>query len=44
MTLIEVVIYSALLSMLMATFIRYAWAIHFDDIALSHDIQDAYEE
>jgi Tfp pilus assembly protein PilV len=44
MTLIEVMIYSALLSMLMAGFIGYVWTIHFNDIRLSHDIEDAYDE
>lgn len=44
MTLIEVIIYSALLSILLSGFIRYAWTIHFNDIELSHDIEDAYEK
>jgi len=42
MTLIEVIIYSALLSILLAGFIQYAWTIHFNDIKLSHDIEDDY--
>jgi type II secretory pathway pseudopilin PulG len=44
MTLIEVIIYSALLAILLAGFIQYAWTIHFNDIKLSHDIEDAYEK
>jgi prepilin-type N-terminal cleavage/methylation domain-containing protein len=44
MTLIEVIIYSALLSILLAGFIQYAWTIHFNDIKLSHDIEDAYDK
>ncbi len=42
MTLIEVIIYSILLSMLLAGFIQYAWAVHFNDMKTSHDIEDAY--
>jgi len=44
MTLIEVIIYSALLAILLAGFIQYAWTIHFNDIKLSHDIEDGYKK
>jgi len=44
MTLIEVIIYSALLAILLTGFIQYAWTIHFNDIKLSHDIENAYDK
>ncbi len=43
MTLIEVIIYSVLLSMLMAGFIQYAITIHLENINLSNDIENAYK-
>lgn len=43
MTLIEVIIYSMLLSILLAGFIQYVWTIHFNDLKLSDDIESAYE-
>lgn len=42
MTLIEVMLYTSLLSLLLAGFIGYAWSVHFTDIKLIHDIEDAY--
>jgi len=40
-TLIEVIIYSFLLSFLLAGFIRYAYDTHLQDIRLMQSIQDA---
>lgn len=42
MTLIEVAVYAALLSVLLAGFISYAYSIHINNIKLSHDIENAY--
>jgi len=41
MTLIEIVIYTFLISFLMAGFIRYAYSINLGNIQLIHDIEDA---
>ncbi len=41
MTLIEVLIYSVLLSVLMLGFIQYALTIHFNNITLQNDLYDA---
>jgi hypothetical protein len=43
MTLIEVIIYSALLAILLAGFIQYVWTIHFNDLKLNDDIEKSYE-
>ena len=43
MTLIEVMIYSVLLSVLLAGFIQYVWTTHFNDLKLNDDIENAYE-
>jgi len=42
MTLIEVLIYAALLSFLVAGFIASASALYARDVQLMYDIQDAY--
>ena len=42
MTLIEVMIYVFLLSMLITGYIQYVWSVHFDDVRLNDDIDDAY--
>jgi len=42
-TLIEAMIYTAILSLLIVGFMRYAYDIHINDIELSHEIEDAYE-
>ena len=42
MTLIEVIIYAALLSVLMIGFLDYAITLHIENINLSHDIEQAY--
>jgi hypothetical protein len=41
MTLIEVILYTVLLSLLLATIIQYEYDIHLQNIELIHDIQDA---
>lgn len=41
-TLIEMLIYIALLSLLLGGFINCAYAIHLQDIQLIDDINDAY--
>jgi len=41
MTLIEVLMYVALLSMLLSGFIQSAYAMHFADLSLTDDIHDA---
>ena len=41
-TLIEAMIYTAILSLLIVGFMRYAYDIHFNDIELSHEIEDEY--
>jgi hypothetical protein len=41
MTLIEVILYSMLLSMLLAGFIKYVYDIHSNEIKLDLDIKDA---
>jgi Tfp pilus assembly protein PilV len=43
-TLIEVIVYSVLLSMLILSFISYAMTLHLDNIFLSNEIHDAYEQ
>jgi Tfp pilus assembly protein PilV len=40
MTLIEVIIYTVLLSFLMAGFIQYAYAVNINNIQLINEIQD----
>lgn len=40
-TLIEMIIYSTLISMLITGFIRYIYQLHFDEIKLHEEIQDA---
>ncbi|MBU6426951.1 prepilin-type N-terminal cleavage/methylation domain-containing protein [Patescibacteria group bacterium] len=41
-TLVEVVIYAALLSVLLAGFISYAYRTHLDNIRLTNEIENAY--
>jgi len=41
MTLVEVVIYAALLSFLLSGFIQTAYTIHFENIRLSNEIIEA---
>jgi type II secretory pathway component PulJ len=43
-TLIEALLYAALLSLLLASFIRFAYDLHIQDLGLSSDIQDAQLE
>ncbi|OHA24132.1 MAG: hypothetical protein A3B11_01385 [Candidatus Taylorbacteria bacterium RIFCSPLOWO2_01_FULL_44_26] len=42
LTIIEVLIYTSLLSMLLSGFLSYAWIIQTGDIRLIHKINDAY--
>ncbi len=42
MTIIEVMLYIALLSLLMFGFLQFAIEINYQNIKLSNDIQDAY--
>ena len=44
LTLIEIVIYVALLSVLMAGFLQFAITLHLNNIDLIHDIQNAYQK
>ena len=44
MTLIEMIIYTALLSLLLANMIDYLYAIHIRNIELSNDIQHAQDQ
>ena len=44
LTLIEIIIYIALLSMLMVGFLQYAITLHLNDIYLIDDIQNAYQK
>jgi hypothetical protein len=44
MTLIEVIIYSVLLSFLIIGFINYSYEINMNNIKLNHDIEDAYKK
>ncbi len=41
MTLIEVIIYTVLLSVLMTGFIQYSYSVHVQNIQLIHSIEDA---
>ena len=43
MTLIEVMIFIALISMMMTGFMSYVYEIHFSNIKLLHDIEDQYK-
>lgn len=42
MTLIEAIMYAALLSVLLAGFIRHAYSVHSNDLELTDEIKDAY--
>ncbi len=42
MTLIELIIYSALLSILISSFLYFSMTIHIHNSLLIHEIQDAY--
>ena len=42
MTLIEVLIYTAMLSFLLSGYIRYAFDLHWSDLKLQDDIYDAF--
>lgn len=44
MTLVEVMIYSVLLSFLLSGFIRYAYDTYFNDINTANNILDAYAQ
>lgn len=44
MTLIEVMVYIVLLSVLLAGFINYAYQIHMNNIKLNQEIEDAYKK
>lgn len=44
MTLIEIIIYSTLISMLLTGFIQYVYQIHFNEIELNQEITDALAE
>lgn len=44
MTLIEIIIYITLLSILMISFLQYAITLHVDDIYLINKIQNAYQK
>jgi len=42
MTLIEVTIYSALLSFVIFGFVNFSYQIYFDNLKLNSEIEDAY--
>ena len=44
MTLIEMIIYTALLSLLLANTIDYLYVVHIRNIELSNDIQHAQDQ
>jgi len=44
MTLIEVILYTVLLSFLLSGFIQYAYTIHIQNIQLINEIQDSYNQ
>jgi len=44
LTIIEIIIYIALLAVLMVGFLQYAVTLHINDINLINDIQNAYQK